>query len=669
MGLYLEAILLPDGSVANGAAPVGEATIHAALGDGLDTSYVSNSISDVAFGLTFGAMGAPPVGSQITGVQAIVRANRPTIPAAGQKWYGAFQVGAFGIFSFTLNNLLTSIEYWDSPIYAKRPDGRPWTLGDIQILTAVGSGLDFSLPAGERARIYEFIVQVFINRAPTITSITPSGTITDTTRPQWTWVYTDLDLDPQERIRIKVFSGSGSVLDPDTEATRLLWDSGEMFTGVNTFKQTVPILANASYRVAIKAADAGSNGAYGLWTQVSLTITIPQPAVPTATVVANQTENRYDIRPEVGTGGAATTDFFVVERSDDVGVTWEKVTASQIRHGNLDANSSSFETTVGGWVASADVAATYPQRSNAQAQVGSWSLVSRSASGGVMDILLDTFRPSTPGVVYEVVLPHRAATTPTFINVAVLWYDADGVLIQTDASPFVVESNAVWGAITYPVTAPAGSTQYKLRVRWTAPPAATDHYIDGVTVKPLVSDYRSPRHARLGSASNDVRFRVTAGHYLTGDEYVLSDPLLLIPVSALLNDCRTWLKHPTDPTLNIVINDLANMVTNTNEDMAALPAAGRADYAVFSGTVRLPTGKIELQHVGDAQEAAFDLLRASQVPLLLQTVYGDTLLKQMWVRLGPDLAKTWVTADHMETVSYTRGSIGFWSVAAPAAPE
>lgn len=89
---------------------------------------------------------------------------------------------------------------------------------------------------------------------------------------------------------------------------------------------------------------------------------------------------------------------------------------------------------------------------------------------------------------------------------------------------------------------------------------------------------------------------------------------------------------------------------------------------MFSGTVRLATGKIEMIHLGDVQEAAFNALRATQDPLLLQTVYGDTLLKQMWVRLGPELSVTWVTVPNMHDLSYTRASIGFWTVAAPA-PE
>lgn len=664
MGLYLHTLLFPDSSVANGTAAVGAASVWQALDDQLDTSYVYQATSNQGYLLTLSAPAALPAFSQITGVKALVRASRPTVPSGVVvKWTGTLILPGVGLHVFQLNNLLSAINWWDSPIYALRPNGQPWTVADLNALTTTGSGGDHARVLAERARIYEVFIEVYINRAPTATPLSPLGLTTTSTRPAFIFDYIDEDNDLQERVHIKVFSGLGAVANPETETARLVLDSGVVFSGLEYYQFAASLTADADYRWAVKVADAGSNGAFGPWAQESFTITIARPPIPTATVVTQQALNRYDIRPVAGTGGAAT-DFFVVERSENSGRTWEYVQGgSAVLAGSLTEDESSFETSLAGWIAGSGLVAGYPQRSSNFSYLGLWSLRVNLADS-VGEVLLDTFKPATPGVTYEAVLGRRAGSSAAGVKISFLWYNVDLVLLEVATHAPLLDNNISWQLLTFAATAPPTATQYKIKVTWNGVAGST-HYIDRVTVGPIISDYRSSRLARPTSAPNLLLYRITAGRFLLGLETVLGPPVLADVSPVLVNDCKTWLKHPSRPALNMVINDTANMKTTSTEDMAAHAAAGRPDWAVFSGTVRLPTGQIDMIHLGDAQEAAFNALRGTQDPLLLQTVYGDTVLKQMWVRLGPDLAVTWVTVPNMETLSYTRASIGFWVVAAP----
>jgi hypothetical protein len=105
----------------------------------------------------------------------------------------------------------------------------------------------------------------------------------------------------------------------------------------------------------------------------------------------------------------------------------------------------------------------------------------------------------------------------------------------------------------------------------------------------------------------------------------------------LAGDGNAWLKSPTDPTKNVgllLIKDSAD--SQSIEDQVIYAPLGRSDYLIHGGTVRMETFQgIEFLLRSDAEWSAFETLRKRQEPLLLQTCYGDTVLEEFWLRLGP----------------------------------
>ncbi|HEX7276496.1 MAG TPA: hypothetical protein VF244_03915, partial [Acidimicrobiales bacterium] len=328
------------------------------------------------------------------------------------------------------------------------------------------------------------------------------------------------------------------------------------------------------------------------------------------------------------------------------------------------------ETSVGDWIASLGVSSLV--RSTSFAMSGTASLATTAVGGGTPAVItLNTWTLIDPLAFYEVKARFRAGSTGTPLTMAVDWYDYDFNLIGSETSASVTDTNAAWTTLTQQFQAPLGARRYKLRVIFTNPGASTVHYMDLVEFEPVIRDYFVPRLAN-SAVVNPIRYRVTSGHALSFDattgavaEYVLGTSLTVMP-TALVGDCNTHLKHPYVPALSVLIEDNANLESSSAEDMAILGASGREDWAVFRGTVRMEQGRLGLQVIGDANWLALETLRKAQVPLLLQTSYGDTLLEQMWVVLGPERSVVRMTVPRQNLLAYRRVSIGFTQVAAPA---
>jgi hypothetical protein len=679
MGQFVHDTLVPNSTVAaEGFVAVGAADLHTATSDASDSSYVKKTTAAGNTGMILGLTDptALPAFAQLVGIRLKLRYNRPappTIPGLDFTLPG-YETAGGEQYSFLAPSAPASITDVAGDVWTAKRDGNAWTMADLNGLkfwhrhTSDQGNAD-----GSRCRAYQLGVEVLINRAPTATPTFPTGVVTTTTRPVYTGTLSDPDGDTIERLRIKLFSGSGAVGDPETEVARLLWDSGEMFTSSFSSHGPYVLAASASYVWAAKAADAGSNGSYGGWTQQGFSTNITPPPIPTASTSTDVDTASIDVLPVAGSGGAST-EFFRLERSDDSGVTFSPVIgATEVQRGNVSDNDSSVETSVGNWIVLAGASSPLV-RSNAQAFAGSWSLLMTATGGGnPAIIILNTAISVTPGTVYEFKARLRAATSSGSVTLVVGWYDANLLPVHSDTSASVTVPSGGWTTLTQEFRAPLDALFYQILLVWTAPAAASGHYVDLVEVNPRIRDYFVPRLARA-DVTNPIRYRLAAGHVLALDpgppvtitEYVLGPWLALTP-TPVVNDCRTWLKHPYDPSLNTVVNDDPDLESSSNEDMAVHGAAGRSDWAVFRGTVRLEQGKVGLQVVGDAAWVIFEALRQAQVPVLLQTVYGDTVLEQMWIVLGPERSLIRVSTSEKNRRSYRKVTVGFTQVAQPSA--
>lgn len=146
-------------------------------------------------------------------------------------------------------------------------------------------------------------------------------------------------------------------------------------------------------------------------------------------------------------------------------------------------------------------------------------------------------------------------------------------------------------------------------------------------------DYEAPRQqavryrAKVQAAESDQTF---VGPY--------SSALVMAP--NLASDGSFWLKSPTSPALNMAVAVIKDSVSShSDEHIAVYNALGRADPIVMGDTIRLEVfDGLDFLFPNDAAWLAFEVLRARQETLLLQTCYGDTVLEQFWVRLGPTRA-------------------------------
>jgi hypothetical protein len=175
---------------------------------------------------------------------------------------------------------------------------------------------------------------------------------------------------------------------------------------------------------------------------------------------------------------------------------------------------------------------------------------------------------------------------------------------------------------------------------------------------------------------NIVRYRGRAGRIYVGT--TLWSAWTTVTPESLVGNGTMWLKHPTDPARSIQLQQVANWETTSEEDMAVLRAASRQDWVVFAGVASLKRGEMELIFAGDAGYQAFEALRAptTTVPALdatsgsiapatptsylFQSCFGDTVLEQVWMRLGPALSTTRVTTGPQQhTTQYRRVKTAF----------
>jgi hypothetical protein len=661
VGFTVHDTLIPDAVLdASNWIVVGTGSFVTALTDASDATFGAQATyPGPGLEMSLSDSSALPSYAQISGLRLKTRMQTGSSP--GFIGLGIRSDAGDQAYSVTVWPV-TATDY-EGPVWARRVDGAAWTLADVQNLRLLALGV------GGGVRLIKASVEVLINNAPVTVAVSPTGTITTTTRPVYLWSFSDSDGDSEERVGIKLYSGTGAVANfDDSSDPRLLWDSGAIFTSGLTYKQPFPLDAAAGYRWAVHAMDVGS-GSWGPWASQTFTTSITPPSAPTALFDYVPADQALLIRPSPG--GGATTEFYVVERSDDGGVTYHDVLRGTFHDGNLTADEAGFETSTAGWIANVGITGS-PARSSAQAFAGSWSLAS-TVSGSVGSVYLPTHKLASPGINYQFLCRFRAATSGASAYLSVVWFDRDGVPIRTDDAPAVTDTTGGWTTQTFIApAAPIGTWDYVLYVHWSGATAGSVHYIDDLGVTPRLTDYAAPRRAS-SVGGGFTYYRIRAAHVLAYtsapvevSEYVLSAPLVT-GVTPQVGDCTTRLKHPYEPSLNMAIVDNANLTSTSTEDMAVQGASNRPDWAVFRGTVRLEVGKIDLQVMGDADWAAFEALRQSQSPLLLQTVYGDSILEQMWVVLGPERSVTRMTVPRMQQRSYRRVSIGFTQVAQPAA--
>lgn len=161
---------------------------------------------------------------------------------------------------------------------------------------------------------------------PTVSSVTPSGSVTTTTHPTIGWSYADTAGRPEATFRVKIYplavaNGVGFNADSTPGA---VYDSGTRAGPATSLATDYDLeTSGAQYKVFVKVSAGGQSSG---WASSTITINVPAPAAPSS---INAAENPFVSGVDVTVTGAAGGGFsnveLLVERSFDAGATWELV--------------------------------------------------------------------------------------------------------------------------------------------------------------------------------------------------------------------------------------------------------------------------------------------------------------------------------------------------------
>ena len=199
----------------------GSASVHAALADDSDSTYITRSSSTVpaSYEAEFGTQ-------TLAATEKVAYVNLRARASIGTT--GSIEL-SLGVITdrngrtvsysvpFSKANTLALSTLDTALKLTTAPNGEAWTQTLIDNL--VVKFADNAIASGDRANLYALYVDVITTTQPTVSVTAPTGTVTDTTFPSVVWTYADADGDPQNAYEIKVFDSTtygGASFDEDT---------------------------------------------------------------------------------------------------------------------------------------------------------------------------------------------------------------------------------------------------------------------------------------------------------------------------------------------------------------------------------------------------------------------------------------------------------------------
>lgn len=358
----------------------GSPSVHAALSDNSDSTYVrkSTSVSGTASLIT--GFGTTTIAASQTVRRVRLRARIQT-PNSNGKLNLQLGTRVSGVNYFTpalaVRGQVATGEVV-GPWYSTAPDGGPWTQTKIDAVRVQTTEFRDS---SDRAFVYELYVDVDVANQATVTVSAPTGTITATAKPDVTWSVSDSDGDTASSFQVKVFNstayGAGSFNPTTSTAT---WDSGQVASSDVSTSVGV-YLSNATYRAYVRTAKT-INGSpfWSGWAYSQFTVNLTAPTVPTLTVTWNANTNSVAVTMTGATASPTfTSQTYDLERTTTGGGTW-----TPVRDGTNRAPDGSFVVTLTDYDAAR--AATVGYRCRSVGYVGdnviasAWSATSNAST-------------------------------------------------------------------------------------------------------------------------------------------------------------------------------------------------------------------------------------------------------------------------------------------------
>jgi hypothetical protein len=188
----------------------GSGSIHAALSDNSDSTFIKKATAVVGSGEVVLDMGTTTISASQRVKQVRVRARCSTPNDSGKMniYLGSRIDNANYFFSGLAIRGTNSIATFVGPYYNSAPNGQSWTQASINGLRVKVEDYKDTTDSGSTFELY---VDVDIAAQPTVTVTAPTGTITTSAAPDVTWTFADSDGETQSFYQIKVFSAHSMV--------------------------------------------------------------------------------------------------------------------------------------------------------------------------------------------------------------------------------------------------------------------------------------------------------------------------------------------------------------------------------------------------------------------------------------------------------------------------
>jgi hypothetical protein len=261
----------------------GSASVHAALADNSDSTYILRSSTTVpaSYEAEFGTQ-------TISASEQIVSVNLRARIAVGTAGIAQFSLGVitdrngrtvyYSVPITKLNTLaLSTVDFALNMTSA--PNGAAWSQTLIDNLVAKFS--DNGLTSVDRTNVYEMYIDVVTTARPTVTVTAPSGSITATSFPSVVWSYADADGDPQSAYEIKIFDSAtygASGFSPDTSTPVVKTGIVTSSNGGQTLEAD---LANTTtYRAYVRVAQlSNGNNFFSEYAYSQFSLAVDAPAI------------------------------------------------------------------------------------------------------------------------------------------------------------------------------------------------------------------------------------------------------------------------------------------------------------------------------------------------------------------------------------------------------
>ncbi len=583
-------------------------TITQALSDNSDSTFVKRTSGTLtkAFVLDMGTytLGA---NEAVESVAVNVRMARPTSDSRVYVRQGVVTDAAAGIIRYGAADQYAGTASIATSSGAPRvtaPDGSAWD--QTRLNNLVVKVTDYASASAGITSLYELEAVATINTRPSASVTTPTGTVTDSSRPAVSWTYTDADDDAQSVYEVKVFTAAqygAAGFNPDTSTAT--WESGLVSSSDTGVTIPVDLDTGTTYRAYVRVGHPlGPSNFLSDWAFTSFTMNYFAPPPPSLDVAFSPENNVVYI---TATG----------------------------RTNYLTDDDAVFTASVGSWT---PVAACNLVRDTGTFEVGIASLRVDSTSGATMKARTGLYGVATDGQRVSGIADFRAGAVGRSSRVALYWYDASASLISVTDGTLITSTFSGWTTASVTAVPPAGTASAALGIEIQNPVSAEQHFVDkaawhpgttptwgpgglydeqtilverstdnGVTWEKISdSDANVPNqvaqsddYTALRDLTNVYRARAVG---VASTQEVLSSAWSSDAAAYVINDGKWWFKALGSPDLNIGdVTVLAPVSDNITQSVGVFRPLGRNTPVVVSGDIYGSDGEYSALFIGESE--------------------------------------------------------------------